>query len=363
MIENGKQSAVDINEDFGRKKTAPLVGNFIRLLTPVEGEITSPLQKAAWPGKDSAGEGSERVDRSIPSPILFTWDPGDCEGAAVEYSLIIDRDARLLEKVVEMHGLVEPRAEVYNLCIGTRYYWKVTAGCAEHGKDCLQAESTVGQFITNPKPPRWINVPGITNVRDIGGYPLPEGSRVRQGMVFRGSEMNGHCSITSEGRNVLTADLGIRTDIDLRGLGEDRKAVLDVRQVVYVNIPIMPYASIARPQFTRHYRSLFNLLAVRANYPVFLHCWGGADRTGTIVFLIQALLGMREEDMFADYELTSLSIWGQRLCGSEAFQDLLQTLELFAPIGSSVQTQVERYLKVIGVTEEEIGEMKRIMVE
>ncbi len=182
-------------------------------------------------------------------------------------------------------------------------------------------------------------------------------------MIYRGSEMNSHCTISGEGRHILIKDLGIRTDLDLRGLGEDRMAVLDRNRVEYVNIPVLAYDSIANPEYTGRYRALFHLLATCAKYPIFIHCWGGADRTGTIVFLIQALLGMSVEDLSTDYELTSLSIWGERLRGSEAFQDLLQTLELFAIEGSSIQTQVERYLTVIGVTTEEMESIREILTE
>ncbi len=162
---------------------------------------------------------------------------------------------------------------------------------------------------------------------------------------------------------MLIEELGIRTDLDLRGLGEDCTPVLDLSRVEYINIPVESYDSIANPEYTRRYRALFSLLANPLKYPIFLHCWGGADRTGTIVFLIQALLGMRNEDLFNDYELTSLSVWGERSRSFEAFQDLLQTLELFASTGSSLQFQVERYLKVIGVTDAEIARIREILKE
>ena len=44
---------------------------------------------------------------------------------------------------------------------------------------------------------------------------------------------------------------------------------------------------------------------LKAGKPVFYHCQNGADRTGTIGFLIGALLGMSESDLAKDYELTT----------------------------------------------------------
>ena len=39
----------------------------------------------------------------------------------------------------------------------------------------------------------------------------------------------------------------------------------------------------------------------------YYHCYGGADRTGTIGFLLGALLGMSYTDLVIDFELTSYS--------------------------------------------------------
>ena len=46
---------------------------------------------------------------------------------------------------------------------------------------------------------------------------------------------------------------------------------------------------------------------LRQGKPVFFHCIYGADRTGTLAFLIEALLGADENQLAIDYELTSFS--------------------------------------------------------
>lgn len=38
---------------------------------------------------------------------------------------------------------------------------------------------------------------------------------------------------------------------------------------------------------------------------VYIHCMVGADRTGTLAFLLEALLGVSESDLSKDFELTS----------------------------------------------------------
>ncbi len=46
---------------------------------------------------------------------------------------------------------------------------------------------------------------------------------------------------------------------------------------------------------------------LRKGKPVFFHCIFGADRTGTLAFLMEALLGVGENQLAIDYELTSFS--------------------------------------------------------
>jgi protein tyrosine/serine phosphatase len=40
---------------------------------------------------------------------------------------------------------------------------------------------------------------------------------------------------------------------------------------------------------------------------VYFHCRIGADRTGTLAYLLEGLLGVQDEDRYEEYELTYLS--------------------------------------------------------
>lgn len=347
----------------------------IRLLAPREGSVTHPLQQFRWANSQveprPVGEGLSGTwqsvlpgeDHALPRPVLFAWEQPavfGLDGAkALRYDLEIYPSGLSGEKTW-LRDLIQPWAEVENLRIGTEYRWKVTA-YLENGN--LAAESPAELFVTHAELPRWIHAPGITNIRDLGGWLLPGDQRIRQGMIYRGSEMNSHCEITPEGRKVMLDTLGIRTDLDLRGVGEDHRAVLDPKRVEYINLPLQPYALIAHPEYTGRYRALFRLLSMPSTYPVYIHCWGGADRAGTVAFLIGALLGMSEDNLALDYELTSLSIWGERLHTQEAYQDMLDTLALFSIRGSSLYAQVEHFLHVIGVTDEEIADIRSMLIE
>jgi len=339
----------------------------IDLLAPVNDATTAPLQAyslgdaAAAPLADPAAPipwddlHARFTDQSTPAPVHFAW-RADPAGPVV-YDLLISRRADLADARV-LTDLPTASAEVRHLFVATRYYWKVVGRRAGQ----VVAESSVERFRTHSAPPRWIAADGITNVRDIGGWPLPAGKHIRQGAVYRGSEMNNHLELTPAGRHVLQAELGIRTDLDLRGENEQAGAVLDAEKVRWFNVPVQPYGHISEPAAMAAYRRVMAVFANEANYPILCHCWGGADRTGTVSLLLEALLGADAEQLACDYELTSLSVWGPRTRRSQEYQELLAALGEFGRAGDSINAHVEKYLLAIGVTAGEIGAIRRQLI-
>jgi protein-tyrosine phosphatase len=325
----------------------------IILLFPPAGAVTAPLQSYAWTGTRMAPHdppdtiraqrhGIHSFDRSLPRPVRLQWAPANGGEARGGYVVTVSRRPDLAEPVARLQ--VEGAwVDVPLLHVGTRYYWRVTATDAGAGASAIAA------FDTHALPPRWIHAPGITNVRDLGGWPLEDGARIRQGLVYRSSELNGHVSIQPAGRRVLEDGLGIRTDLDLRGEGEPVEAVLDPARVDWLNIPIRPYGEIQHEIHHAGFRRILALFADRARYPVLLHCWGGADRAGTIAYFLHAILGGRAELLRRDYELTTQAIWGERRGSSNAYRTLLRVLAGHAPAGASPRRQVEGFLRAIGV--------------
>ena len=169
---------------------------------------------------------------------------------------------------------------------------------------------------------RPIYVDGLNNVRDLGGWKTEDGKTIKYGKLFRGAFLN---NITEKGKDIFFNDLGIKTEIDVRTDGG--QTLFDSR-LTYHQCGMWQYTNII-PDFqlwnstsSAYYdfdtgspaaiKNIFDLLADQSNYPIYYHCTAGADRTGTISYLINGLLGVSYEDLTKDFELTSFSIQGPR---------------------------------------------------
>lgn len=317
----------------------PLSGTKISLLTPeakkflesdrglVKGEMIDWLSL----------EKREKEDMSLPDGITFEWDAPDT--------------ARLL--ISETSGFENPRVytadgsiTVYNLKCDTYYYWKV---------ECGGEESRVRGFITKNEFPRMILVDGATNVRDCGGYENLVGKVFRQGMIYRGSELNSHVTATPEGLRAMKEELGIKTVLDIRRSSEE---LMNPYGEGYVNIPAAAYDAYLRD--TEANRKIFEFLADRNNYPIYFHCWGGADRTGTIAFLLGAVLWLPYEVLLDDYEFTSLSLWGVRSRNSDVYKQLIK--ELAAVPGHTLYDKTANYMVHCGITVKTLDTIRSILL-
>ena len=205
-----------------------------------------------------------------------------------------------------------------NLFVNTEYYWKVVAG---------DEESEVKTFETGDYP-RWILARsltgeeggrGIYNVRDNGGYMTSSGKRVKQGLVYRGGEIttmtsSGHYNtITEVAKKVFREDMGMvgGIELDLRGnsdIGDGYKACgfAEDGDIDYVMHAIKSYEQ-TFTQTRSEVAPIFEILKNADKKPVYYHCFGGADRTGTIGFLLNGVLGVSYTDLVIDFELTSYS--------------------------------------------------------
>lgn len=298
------------------------------------------------------------------SPIVVSWEyPSDTvTGFSVKIATKPDfSDAGVIEI-----GAGGRSCELYNLLKSTEYFVKVIA---YSGKDILNEAET--SFWTTSMGPRVMNVDGIYNVRDLGGYTVHGGETTLQGLIYRGGALTPadiyDSLLTENGKKTMSEEMGIKTEIDLRSpteAGSLSESVIPGASLIY--IPLGGYGDAFSDSSVgkQAYRELFSTLANENNYPIYYHCTGGADRTGTVSFLLNALLGIDEETLIKDYEFTSFSVYHMRNTkeGDYAvfFKKFRSILESFD--GDSLQKKVENYLMSIGVTEAEICSIRAIML-
>ncbi len=289
-------------------------------------------------------------------------------------------------KVVEKYEV--PRA---NLEINTTYYWAVSSrghcgwGChPKHGCKASQktATSATASFKTEDFAPRWIAIEGrVGNMRDLGGRKTVDGRRVKQGMIYRGQGLNDN-SVTGEtqGPNRLTAEdvaymtktLGIKTDLDQRCQGE----VADMTgsplgpSVKWIHNSSDAYAGIFHPHGKATMAKNFRVFCDPANYPIYFHCIGGADRAGSLAYTLNGILGVSRHELETDWESTFYprelpemrkdykdhTYW----CGEWHFND---GFGKYGDASTPWNKKIELYLLDCGVTPEEIAKFRSIMLD
>ncbi|MBQ7923273.1 MAG: tyrosine-protein phosphatase [Clostridia bacterium] len=269
--------------------------------------------------------------------VLFSWET-DSPISVFELSENENfKDARRLETA-------EKSVVIENLKIASTYYWRVN-------------DSKTASFSTEDIAPRIIRAEGVYNIRDIGGWKTEDGRRIKQGLIYRGSYMN---EITEEGITVLRDTLGIRTDIDLRKemIGEMDASPLGDTVKFYLFPFEHPYNEFFTEEQIEATCQVFELFADENNYPIFFHCYHGADRTGNIAYILNCLLGMKYEDILLEFEMTSLGACGVRYGFGEGFEGFEKQLADYDENGD-IRKGAEKFLLAHGVSQQTLEKIRR----
>ena len=140
---------------------------------------------------------------------------------------------------------------------------------------------------------RMINA-DLLNLRDLGGWQADNGT-IKYGILFRSANTNALNSLTKFNY------LGISRVVDLRQDNEinSSSAVESIRRRISIN-----YYSNGKP--VRQAIEMIMKAVVEENKGVLFNCNFGRDRTGTIAYILEGILGVNLEDRKTDFELTYL---------------------------------------------------------
>ncbi|MBO4561382.1 MAG: tyrosine-protein phosphatase [Bacteroidaceae bacterium] len=243
-----------------------------------------------------------------PKPVDLSWtnDP-DAESQFIEVS----EDASFAKSLIYNVGQDKSGYDVYNLIPGRIYYYRVMS---VKGSDTTQVDN--GAFETTGFL-RMLAAEGTLNVRDMGGWKGLGGHQIKYGQLFRGARLkeNGSTSaiVTKSGIEALR-NAGIRAELDLRSKSNvpSSESALSVKgDVDFLLVPESVNARMynydKNDANIREIQWIINEL--KKGKPVYYHCSMGADRTGTLGFLLGALFGMSDGDLAKDYEITTFCSW------------------------------------------------------
>ncbi len=228
-----------------------------------------------------------------------------------------------------------------------------------------------------------LRIPGLLNVRELGGHPTRDGAKTRKHSLLRSDDL---AQLTDEGMQAL-ADYGVRTIVDLRWPGEiatkPHPAALAARGLRCHRISLLAsdetqWASLSgactkemwkcavlehtRPQL----KEVLEIIADAASEPLLFHCVAGKDRTGLIAALLLALADVEADVIAADYaasssrlaaayllrypELQRAEILEALRCPEEGVHNMLAYLEEYGGAAG--------YLRTIGLTDARIDQLR-----
>ena len=253
-----------------------------------------------------------------PKPVPVSWTNPTTGNAAKVVYIYNDEARQNLELSVSVTSASVTSADVYNLIPNRVYYYRVM-----NGSDT--APIADGTFKTAGRR-RMIKVGDspygkgyANNCRDFGGQVTADGTkRIKYGKMFRGSNMD---LTSTEAQKVLKEYLNIGLDVDLRRDHHQESwdgYLSDGNNIIYDALGLGDYwhttHSIgswddlsSQTKMNDILTKVFAAVADPKPRAVYIHCMVGADRTGYVCMLLEAVLGISQGGCDIDYELTSFS--------------------------------------------------------
>ncbi|MCH7230731.1 tyrosine-protein phosphatase [Glycomyces sp. L485] len=174
-------------------------------------------------------------------------------------------------------------------------------------------------------PQQFLPTVNVFNLRDIGGLDAADGKKVKTGRVFRSDNFG---QATEADIDYIVNEMGVRHVIDLRrpaeleqtgrfpeldGIDFHHFELLHIAWEGWREFEIDSVVGFLRQRYSAMmeagYKAIRDSLDVIAlGEPVIFHCMAGKDRTGIVAAVLLSLLGVGDEDIAADYELSNVGL-------------------------------------------------------
>ncbi|MBR4351075.1 MAG: InlB B-repeat-containing protein [Bacilli bacterium] len=190
---------------------------------------------------------------------------------------------------------------IYNLIPGEVYYWELDSDPNIHGYVRFTSERRI------------LDGGDVRNLRDLGGLPVVDNNgnnigKLAYGRLYRGIRLSSSNSVTE------LENLGINSQLDLREANSDSNKLSNYTRIEAQNYYVNPYNYDLNPNSTtlqeKNYYTMtrnavkYAMEEIVAGKNLYFHCRIGTDRTGTVAYVLEGLLGVPEEDRVEDYELS-----------------------------------------------------------
>ena len=217
------------------------------------------------------------------------------------------------------------------------------------------------------------------NIRDLGGMEVSftrgnttKTGTIKYGKLYRGAQLSGGQTDV----NSLTK-LGITREVDLRDQNEGTNPVRlpkhdkcdgncgtlsSAEDIIITNYRIYPTYDNGDNYAALRDAMKYVMQSVVDGDNIYFHCTIGTDRTGTLAYFLEGLLGVSEEDKLEDYELT----YFYGLLNRTRFHDNLSGSNInprFLSMYKTYDTNEKIYnFYMYGLTEEQIAE-ENVLIE
>jgi protein-tyrosine phosphatase len=220
---------------------------------------------------------------------------------------------------------------------------------------------------------RVLQLTGVRNLRDVGGYPTRDGRQTRWRTLYRSDCLD---RLDSAGQSWLL-NAGLRSVIDIRDHGElaERPNVFATSSdVAYRHLPLFdgPPPDDLQPDFRNGYLREIDLLGARlvtlitelltsGALPAVVHCAAGKDRTGVAVAVVLDAVGTERSAIAEDYALS------QTCLGPTYLSETREWVERrgwdWAVWEHTVDTPPERMLATLAYIDQRFEGVERYLLE